>query len=510
MASNRSILIIGAGIGGLSAGCYARMNGYDVRVLEMNSQPGGACAGWRRGDYLFDGCIHNLGGTDPGSSLNGMWRELDVVPRLRTGSFAEQVAIERLEGEPLILYSDLDRLAEHLKELAPADEAEIDRLISGARFFAKFDMMGLALARTSARLRGFWRILPLALRYGSTTLRDYALRFSNPFLRTAFPRLIYDWPDQSVIMLLYFLGRMSVGDLGWVEGGSAALADAVAARCTELGGKIRYGARVRSIIVEGDRAVGVRLADGSEERADIIISNADGCTTIFDMLRGRYASHKQRIFYSRPEDRVEMGIHVSFGVDKFFSSEPHAIVIPLMPPVQIDDETRDRLFVQIFNYDQSYAPVGKSVVKVLLSTSFGRWDRLARNPTAYRAAKERIIVAVSAALDRRFPGFAEAVDEVDVATPITSLRFTGSGHGYENSMGDVMSSLFLGRRGGRRLPGLANFYQVGQWAGVPGVPFVAADGRNLIESLCRRDGRRFTAEAPAAGTPVQPAFAAAA
>ena len=61
-------------------------------------------------------------------------------------------------------------------------------------------------------------------------------------------------------------------------------------RFRELGGEIRYQARVQSILVENDRAVGIRLSDGSEERADIIVSNANGYTTIFDMLGGRSAA----------------------------------------------------------------------------------------------------------------------------------------------------------------------------------------------------------------------------
>lgn len=506
--AQRSMIIVGAGVGGLAAGCYARMNGYDAHILEMGERPGGCCTSWRRGDYVFDGCLHNLGGTDFGSALNMMWRELGVVPQLRMGAFAEQVAVERDQGDPLILYADLDRLSAHLKTLAPADADRIDRLIAGARFFAGFDMMGLALAGPAKRYAALLRMLPLALHWRSMTLGDLAKRFNHPFLRAAIPRLIYDWPEQSVLMLLYFMGRLSVGDLGWVEGGSAALSAAIGKRFAQLGGTIRYGARVQSIIVEGDRAVGVRLADGNEERADIIVSDADGRTTIFDMLGGRYASHKQRLFYSRPEDRVEMGVHVSFGVDAAFTSEPHAIVIPLDPPTEIDREVRDRLFVQIFNHDRSYAPPGKTVVKVLLGTSFNRWERLAADAAAYQAAKDRILGAVGAALERRFPGFLDAVEVADVATPITSLRFTGAGQGYEDSMSGVMSSLFLGRRRGRSLPGLADFYQVGQWAGVPGVPFVAADGRNLVKALCRKEGRPFVARWPSDAEAPHPAFAA--
>ena len=55
--SQKSILIIGAGVGGLSAGCYAAMNGYRTTIVEMHSRPGGVCTSWTRKGYVFDGCI---------------------------------------------------------------------------------------------------------------------------------------------------------------------------------------------------------------------------------------------------------------------------------------------------------------------------------------------------------------------------------------------------------------------------------------------------------------------
>jgi phytoene dehydrogenase-like protein len=65
--TDRSILIVGAGIGGLSTGCYTRMNGYRTTIFEMHDVPGGVCTSWKRHGHTFDGCIHNLAGTTPAS-----------------------------------------------------------------------------------------------------------------------------------------------------------------------------------------------------------------------------------------------------------------------------------------------------------------------------------------------------------------------------------------------------------------------------------------------------------
>lgn len=490
MAERKAVLIIGAGIGGLATACYAQMNGYRVRVLEMHTRPGGQCTSWTRHGYTFDGCIHNLAGTNNGSELFEMWRELGVLSKLSFRPYNEIVSVERQDGPPLVLHANLDRLSAHLKTLSPIDGAVIDELISGARRFAKFDLLGLSVASVFQRLRAL-RHAPFFARYGGMTLEDFAKRFKHPFLQSAIPTLIYDWPQTPLVMLMSFLGRAHVGDFGWANGGSAAFASAIADRFKELGGEIDYQAKVESILVGGNRAVGVKLADGGQIWADVVISNADGRRTIFDMLSGRFTNDAICSYYGSPIDRIEMGVHVSLGVNRDLSQEPHAIVLPLNKPALIDEEMRSRLYVELFNFDPSLAPPGKGVVKVVLATSYARWKRLAADSESYTRAKNAIATAVLAELEQRFPGISNQIEAQDVATPITMERFTGIGHGYKAPISRMILSLFARRNLSATLPGLKRFYMVGQWAGSPGLPLVAAMGRSVAQKLCRADGVRF-------------------
>ncbi len=81
-------------------------------------------------------------------------------------------------------------------------------------------------------------------------------------------------------------------------GGSVSVAQTVARRYRALGGTLHFGSKVEKILVEGGRAVGIRLASGTEHRADAVISAADGRTTTFGMLDGRFASPKIRRAYA--------------------------------------------------------------------------------------------------------------------------------------------------------------------------------------------------------------------
>ena len=490
--NRQSIIIIGAGIGGLSTGCYAQMNDYRTQILEMHGAPGGVCASWRRGGYVFDGCIHNLAGTSEQSPFNGMWRELGAIPAQLMHAHDELVRVERPDGPPFVLYADLDRLQRHMHELFPGDSGPIDQLIQAARSLLPFDLMGLAAVRPLQRLKVLGA-LPVLAKHGPLTLEQYARRFTDPFLRQAFPSLIYDWPGQSMIMLLSFMAGAHKGDLGWPIGGSADFARAIEARFLELGGVIQYDAKVERILVDEDRAVGVRLADGRELHADVVVSNAYGPSTIFDMLGGRYANRAIRGYYARPEDRVEMGLHVSLGVNRDLAGEAHAVVLPLDPPAVIAGEVRRRLFVQCFGFDSSMAPHRKSVLKVLYGTSYQHWDDVYGAPEAYRLEKQQVLEATIGLLERRYPGLKTQVEMSDVATPTTTRRYTGNGRGFHFSVGRMALGLLAGQRLSQTLPHLKNFYMVGQWAGLPGVPLVAAMGRDVVRAICRRNRRKFVA-----------------
>ena len=487
--TEKSIIIIGAGIGGLSAGCYAQMNGYRSQIFEMHTIPGGVCTGWKRKGYTFDGCMHHLVGCAPGTRIHRMWQELGVMPR--AVHFPDDlIGIEDTEGKRFIVYTDLDRLEAHMHELAPADGAAIDEFIGAARKFTRFSMMDMLLAKPWEMVT----VLPymgLMGKWGKLTLDQLGARFSDPFLRRALGMIQYDFANMPTVIALMFLSGCATRNFGWPAGGSLEFARSIEQRYRALGGEVQYRAKVAQILVENDKAVGVRLSDGTEQRADVVISNADGRTTIFDMLEGRYTTALIRTFYANPPKQQEMALHISLGVARDFSAEPHMLVLWLPEPVEIGGRVCDRLDIEIFNFAPETAPAGKTAVQVVATTSHEYWKAL--SPEDYRAEKARAAEMVIACLERRFPGLRAQVEVIDVATPLTTERFTGSYLGYQTwpvpdqKMLDALSGKGLSKT----LPGLSNFYMVGQWAGGMGLPNVAAMGRRVVADLCKQDGRRF-------------------
>jgi len=115
----KKVIIIGAGVAGLSCGCYLQMNGVQTEILEASLLPGGLCTAWRRGPYVFDGCLRWLMGTHPPSAFHQIWQELGAIAGRRVFIHDEILHVEDANGNSFAVPADLDKLAREFKRIAP-------------------------------------------------------------------------------------------------------------------------------------------------------------------------------------------------------------------------------------------------------------------------------------------------------------------------------------------------------------------------------------------------------
>ena len=492
----RSIIIIGAGMGGLAAGIYGQMNGYRTQIFEMHSLPGGQCTSWKRQGYTYDVCIHHLFGCSPESKIYRLWKEIGAMPREMVQP-ADCTSVVSPDGRLFMDYYNLERLEEGLMRLSPGDAPVIRDYIRAIKLFTKKDIMGEMMMGSLGSLLKMVASRPSILRYFGLSMRKFGERFSDPFLKRAFPLLVYSAPDTPMFL---HLARHAYGlnkSLQWPIGGAAPFARSIEKRYLELGGAVHYRSPVEKILVQNDKAVGVRLKDGTEHRADIVISNADGRKTILEMLEGRYLNETIRGYCREPDDVANWAVHVFLGVNRDLSGEPSALIMLLDQPVTIADHRHESLEMQIYGFDKTMAPANKGTIKVELVSSYSYWKRLYADRPAYEAEKQKTAAQVIDILERRFPGIKTQIETVDVPTLMTWERFMGGTHGYNNFPKKKFS--FTGAIGGKSgmstLPGLDNFYFVGVWATMLGALFGnALSGRNAVQMICKKDGRRFRVE----------------
>jgi phytoene dehydrogenase-like protein len=387
-----------------------------------------------------------------------------------------------------------------MREIAPSDGAAIEAYVGAVRRLFPVELLGLPMARSGELLRLLPHV-PAFVKWARITLDQYAQRFEDPFLRRAFPVIQYGFAEVPMLIHLNFMAGCHNRTLAWPIGGSRPFAAAIDQRYSDLGGEACYRSPVAEILVEkgpkADHAVGVRLADGSEHAADVVISAADGHATLYEMLGGKYNDGRTEAYYANAPDRQDMNLHVSFGVDRDMSADPHALCLLLDEPVELLGKTRNQLSVEVYAFDSSMAPRGKAAVKVLLDARYSYWKELYDGERErYDAAKQEVAAQVLSLLESRFPGLTEQVEIVDVATPVTIERFTGNYRGMQAWMDEDVGMLDLLRGRIRTLPRLEGFYMAGQWAGGIGLSTSAIQGRKAIETICKQDGHEFETSVP--------------
>jgi phytoene desaturase len=485
--ANEHVLIVGGGLAGLAAGCHARSNGFRTTIVEHNSTLGGVCTAWSRGAYTIDGCIQWL----TGGPFDFLYEELGIFPQVTVHTLKSFVSYRDVRyGAKVDVTCDLEALGRALVDLGPEDSVEVGRIIEGARAITRLQPpLERPPELTSLRegLGSLWEMrgeLSTIVHFRKPVGQYTADHLQSPALRQFFASL---FPVEApMLFLLLTFGYLSRGWLSRPDGGTARFRDALVDRYRSLGGETRLRATVDEIVVEGDRARGVALSDGTLLDADYVISTASAPETVLRLLGGRYGAEelRQRLDTWKLFDPIVL---VSFGVASELGSAPPTLLLDGIEPIRVGRHTNTHLLVRIFNDDPALAPPGHTVVQAILNTDYEYW---ATRGTAYDAEKDAVAELVQRRLEQELPALRGAVRMVDVATPLTFWSQARSWRGaYE---GWMPSGSALLHHVSKRLPGLSGFYMAGQWVEPGGgVPLALMSGRQAVQLLCEETERGF-------------------
>lgn len=497
--SKKSIIIIGAGLAGLSTGCYAQINGYESKIFEYHSKPGGVAAVWKRGEYLIDGGIHFLICHKPGTPIYDVYSEIGAVGSYDIADMTSYIRfVDESDSRVLEFTEDLEKLERDLVEISPEDAVEIRKFIKEVDWMKDSPLLtdlGMSTAPPEMKgrfdtLKEMWQMRSFMKYFTgnfSKSAAEYSENLKSPFLKTVFQNLFS--PEGPIWFVIMVLATVAAGQLGLFKGGCHEFVRPIEETYKSLGGEIQYRAKVEKILVEDDLAVGVALSDETEHRADVIVSAADGRSTIFELLEGKYVDDKIKKRYDTWKSYDPM-IVVSLGVARTFDDAAPLNIFVMKKPLQYAGRTVTCLPLRVFNYGDAFAPEGKTVIQVILETDWDYWYGLRQNREEYDTMKEQLAQELINRLEVQFPGITSQIEMTDVATPYTSWRYTLNDKG--SPMGWLMTKSTIMELIPRTLPGLQNFYAAGHWVlpggGVPGSVYT---GRNVVQILCKRDGKEF-------------------
>ena len=188
----KKVIIIGAGLAGMSAGYYLQINGFDTEIFEMHSMSGGLCASWKRKDYLIDGCIHFMTGISPADSTFRFWNDLIDMESVRFVYPETHCVVEDENRNQICFYSNADLLEVELLKKAPEDRKQIVQLTNAVKKFAGMKLPVFKPVENmtiSDKLRVAYQMFPYLYglyKFINITNAKFSEGFKNPKLKRAF------------------------------------------------------------------------------------------------------------------------------------------------------------------------------------------------------------------------------------------------------------------------------------------------------------------------------------
>lgn len=278
--SQPSVLVIGAGMAGIVSATHLAQRGFAVTVLEKNPRPGGRCNQFQRQGHTFDTgptllVMPKLFEAEFASLGVSMWEVLDLLPVDPTYHIIFD------DGSRLSLTADQARMRAQLEAIEPGSYAQYQRYMGEAgdhydvaiRRLVNKDFRSLGEFFHPNMLPVFLQVHALSKHYGR--MRGY---FDEPRLKAAFT-------FQDVYMGLSpfeapaTFSMMSYTELAhgvyYPRGGMYSVVKVLMRLAQHAGVSFEFNTAVERILVEEDRAKGVRLANGAARLADIVLANAD-------------------------------------------------------------------------------------------------------------------------------------------------------------------------------------------------------------------------------------------
>ena len=168
---SKRVIVIGAGVSGLSAAVYAARSGFDVTILEQHTTFGGLSTGWSRKGYFFEGGMHWLTGSSPKLALNQVWKDISALQDNNPIENRDPYySVILKDGKTVNIWRDIEKTRQEFLAYSPEDKKMINRFCKDLKIFTKVhlpvnDLKGLKAKKTMhPKFSELIQMLPAGLR----------------------------------------------------------------------------------------------------------------------------------------------------------------------------------------------------------------------------------------------------------------------------------------------------------------------------------------------------------
>ena len=429
------VVVIGSGIGGLVTATQLAAKGAKVLVLERYIIPGGSGGYFKRGEYRFDVGASMIFGFGDRGTTNLLTRALAAVDmKIETYADPVQIHYHLPDNLDLRVHRDYEKFLRELIAIFPHEEEGIRAFYGKCwevfNYLNSMELLSLEEFRYLTRVFFQKPLSCLGLaKYLPLNVGDIARKYiKDPKLLQFIDMECYLWsvvPADKTPMInagMVFSDR-HYGGINYPKGGVGQIAQKLADGLVRTGGEIKYKARVKEIILENGKAVGVRLADNTEYRAKRVVSNATRWDTFGKLLPPEQMPTKEKKWQQRYKKSPSF-LSLHLGVDAKVLPEGTDCHHILLESWDKMEENEGTIFVSIPTLlDSDLAPTGYHIVHTFTPSSIEDWQGL--SPQEYENKKEAAANKLIDRLEAIFPGISAGLDYQEVGTPRTHRRFLG-------------------------------------------------------------------------------------
>jgi len=430
------VIIIGAGLGGLTAGAKLAKEGKKVLVIEQHNRPGGCATTFRRGNFTLEVGLHEMDGPSPQDMKTRIFKDLDITGNVEFLHVPEFFRFINDRYSVTIPHQP-EIAAERLSSLFPEESAGIK---------SYFD-----------------QILNAGKKPAGETEKDISTgEFLDSIINDEDLKLIllgnlgYFHDDPYTLSLRYYSlaqGSYYRNGASYIKGGSQKLSGHLAEFIKAHNGEVLLNNIVTNIRITGDRATGVicrrkneKGSEGVEVFADEIVAN-NPIQNVIEIISPEYAGILENEFKDNRPGASLLTVYLGFSKPlrelghSYYSTAVYDSSVKSQADIRgnngDDYSRRSFIFVDYSQIDSELAPEGRSVGAVCCIDYLRDWEILKKND--YYDKKEKAASSFIARLDKIIPGIRNVIEYYEVGTPATVKRYTlnpeGAVYGFAQNPG---------------------------------------------------------------------------
>ena len=479
---NKKVVVIGAGIAGLTASIKLLEKGYHVILIEKNNDVGGLCSGYFVNGHYVDACLHWLMGTTPGSELYKMWKEI--------GAFSDDTTFVRLptlgtveyEGIKVTFYRDLDKAKEEWINISPEDKSSITKFFNSVRNMGK--IMSVVLKARKVTRKEFLKTVisyPHIAKTMIQTREEYSKNFKHPALQFAIKNCQTGYNNMFFFLDLYGLFATDNADLP--SGGAYYMVQRIKNRFLELGGELLLNTEVIELLTKNSNVFAVKTPE-KEIKAGYFISTVDPQYTLNKLLNNKY----QIKLFNKLDTNIDkyttsscFNVYIAVGGDTSKIDVPTGLNVK---SIKVGASKADLILVRPYHYEPEYfIKDGKTVVSLFVDQDHNDYIYYkSLNKDEYQKEVNRIKDEMIDSFVKRYPEFKDKVELLSFFTPIDINNRFNTSYGSFQSFSLTGKGLFYSFKG--KIKGLDNLFLCGQWCrSIGGTPTALLTGNQVVKYI---------------------------